>query len=241
MYNKILIQFKFNFNIIQNFAESSSPRKSLILIDVNSPPLLHLFPRTNGISTVRAFGTDPSSPPELTHVDQEGKATMVNVSDKAVTTRIAEATAKVKVGPEISRLIKENSLKKGDVLSVAELAGIIGAKKTSHLIPLCHNIPLSSVRVTTQLNEKAQEVVISATVQCEGKTGVEMEALTAVSVAALTVYDMCKAVSKSIVITDIHLLSKSGGRSGDFVKEEIKVRDYNRAPADRLQPFLGPM
>ncbi|XP_018576118.1 molybdenum cofactor biosynthesis protein 1 isoform X2 [Anoplophora glabripennis] len=219
-------------------AESPPQLKSPISININTP-LLHLIPKVNIQTAIRTFATDPK--PILTHVDQHGKARMVNVSDKSVTTRTAKATAKVKVGPEISHLIKENALKKGDVLSIAELAGIIGAKKTSALIPLCHNIPLNSVRVTAELDSKTQEVIIYAAVQCEGKTGVEMEALTAVSVAALTVYDMCKAVSKTIVITDIHLLSKSGGRSGDYVNEEIVVRDYNRSPDGRLLPYVGPM
>ncbi|KAJ8965405.1 hypothetical protein NQ314_004157 [Rhamnusium bicolor] len=210
-------------------------------ININST-LLHLVPMNKLQNTIRAFSTDPATPPELSHVDQEGKVRMVDVSDKEVTVRIARAVAKVKVGSEITKLIHENAMKKGEVLSIAEIAGIIGAKKTSELIPLCHNISLSSVKVTAELNNKGKEVLIYATVQCDGKTGVEMEALTAVSVAALTVYDMCKAVSRSIIITDIHLLSKSGGRSGDFVKEEIKVRDYNRRPDYQpLQPFVGPM
>ncbi|KAJ8921528.1 hypothetical protein NQ315_003146 [Exocentrus adspersus] len=215
---------------------------SISRVPIKTPnSLLHLIPKPIGQPTLRALSTTSSPHQQLTHVNHEGKARMVDVSEKTVTTRMATAAAKVKVGPEISRLIQENALKKGDVLTIAEIAGIVGAKKTSQLIPLCHNIPLNSVSVTARLHEKSQEVVINATVQCDGKTGVEMEALTAVCLAALTVYDMCKAVSKSIVITDVHLLSKSGGRSGDFVKEEITVRDYNRLPNGRLQPYVGPV
>lgn len=142
---------------------------------------------------------------------------MVNVSDKSVTQRVATAQAKITVGPRIYGLIKENQLKKGDVLSVSQLAGIMAAKKTAELIPLCHNICLSAVKVDVRLGALAKaEVLIEATVHCDGKTGVEMEALTACSVAALTVYDMCKAVSHDMTIGDIKLVAKSGGKSGDF-------------------------
>lgn len=153
----------------------------------------------------------------LTHVNAQGKAQMVDVAEKAHTTRVASAEATVQVGERLTALIAANELSKGDVLSVAQLAGIMGAKQTSQLIPLCHNIALSSVRVHATLLESQQCVRLVATVRCNGQTGVEMEALTAVSVAALTVYDMCKAVSHDICITDVRLLSKSGGK-----------RDYQR-------------
>nr|CAD7257799.1 unnamed protein product [Timema shepardi] len=156
---------------------------------------------------------------KLTHVDDSGSAKMVDVGDKGATTRTAVAQAAVQVGEKIGRLIRQNELKKGDVLTISQLAGILAAKRTSELIPLCHNISLSSVNLTVKLNDSGSVVLIRSEVRCEGKTGVEMEALTAVTVAALTVYDMCKAVSHDIVITDICLLRKDGGRSGTFEKK----------------------
>ncbi|CAH0553769.1 unnamed protein product [Brassicogethes aeneus] len=141
----------------------------------------------------------------FSHVDADGKVRMVNVSGKIATVRRATARASVRVGHEIATLIKENNVKKGDVLSVSQMAGILAAKKTADIIPLCHNIPLTGVEVTVQLDNVLKRVLIEATVECEGKTGVEMEALTAAAVSALTVYDMCKAVTKNITIGDIHL------------------------------------
>ncbi|XP_049946582.1 cyclic pyranopterin monophosphate synthase-like [Schistocerca serialis cubense] len=152
----------------------------------------------------------------LTHVDRTGRAKMVDVGSKLVTERTAAARAKVFVGPELVKLVRENGLKKGDVLSVARLAGIVGSKQTSSLIPLCHNISLSSVAVDIELDSALNCVIVTGTAKCRGQTGVEMEALTAVSVSALTVYDMCKAVSHDIVISEIMLLAKSGGTRGDF-------------------------
>ena len=152
----------------------------------------------------------------LTHVDGAGKASMVDVSTKPITTRDAHALAKIYVGPAVAQLIHSNNLKKGDVLSVAQLAGILGAKKTSDLIPLCHNITLSSVKVNATLDLENHTVLLQSNVRCCGQTGVEMEALTAVSVAALTVYDMCKAVTHDMIIKEIKLMSKSGGQRGDF-------------------------
>ncbi|XP_022216839.2 molybdenum cofactor biosynthesis protein 1 isoform X2 [Drosophila obscura] len=153
----------------------------------------------------------------LSHVNAQGKAQMVDVGEKPTSTRLARAEATVEVGERLTQLIAANELVKGDVLSVAQLAGILGAKRTSELIPLCHNISLSSVKVKAQLLPDAHCVRLVASVRCTGQTGVEMEALTAVSIAALTVYDMCKAVSHDICITNIRLLSKSGGK-----------RDYHR-------------
>ena len=138
---------------------------------------------------------------------------MVNVIDKSETKRIAVASGHVNVGSEISSLISKNLMKKGDVLTVSQIAGIMAAKSTSNLIPLTHNIPLSSVKIVVSLNEAFHRVEISATVECFGKTGVEIEALTAVSIAALTVYDMCKAVSHDITIDGIKLMEKRGGKS----------------------------
>jgi len=156
---------------------------------------------------------------QLTHVNAQGKAQMVDVGAKASTTRLARAEATVEVGEKLTRLIAANELAKGDVLTVAQLAGIMGAKRTSDLIPLCHNISLSSVKVQATLLKSEHSVRLEASVRCSGQTGVEMEALTAVSVAALTVYDMCKAVSHDICITNVRLLSKSGGKR-DFQREE---------------------
>ena len=150
----------------------------------------------------------------FTHFDKEGKARMVDVSDKAETERTATAKGSVIMQPTTLALIRGGGVKKGDVLSVARLAGIMGAKKTPDLIPLCHPLALSSVQVDLTLDEARNAVDITATCKLVGKTGVEMEALTAVSVAALTVYDMCKAVDKGMQIVDIRLTHKSGGKSG---------------------------
>jgi cyclic pyranopterin phosphate synthase len=152
----------------------------------------------------------------LTHFDAEGNARMVDVSDKAETERIAVAKGAVVMAPETLALIRAGNVKKGDVLSVAQLAGIMGAKKTPDLIPLCHPLALSSVKVELSIDAAQSAVVIAATCKLKGRTGVEMEALTAVSVAALTVYDMVKAVDKGMRITDIRLTHKSGGKSGTF-------------------------
>jgi cyclic pyranopterin phosphate synthase len=152
----------------------------------------------------------------FTHFDKEGKARMVDVSDKAETERSATAKGSVVMQPATLALIKDGGVKKGDVLSVARLAGIMGAKRTPDLIPLCHPLALTSVQVDLTLDEARNAVDITATCKLSGKTGVEMEALTAVSVAALTVYDMCKAVDKAMRIVDIRLTHKSGGKSGTF-------------------------
>jgi cyclic pyranopterin monophosphate synthase len=152
----------------------------------------------------------------FTHFDKEGKAQMVDVSDKAETERVATAKGTVIMQPATLALIKDGAVKKGDVLSVARLAGIMGAKKTPDLIPLCHPLALTSVQVDLTLDEARNAVDITATCKLVGKTGVEMEALTAVSVAALTVYDMCKAADKGMQIVDIRLTHKSGGKSGTY-------------------------
>jgi len=152
----------------------------------------------------------------FTHFDDDGKAVMVDVTDKAVSERIAVAQGSVVMAPETHALIREGSVKKGDVLSVARLAGIMGAKRTPDLIPLCHPLALTSVSVELSLLPDENAVEITATCKVDGKTGVEMEALTAVSVAALTVYDMCKAVDRSMSITDLRLVHKSGGKSGTY-------------------------
>ena len=156
---------------------------------------------------------------DFTHFNEEGRARMVDVSEKSETDRVAVAAGRVKVNAETFALIKSGGMKKGDVLGTAQIAGIMGAKKTPDIIPMCHPIMISGVDIDFELNEAELSVEITATAKCTGATGVEMEALTAVSVAALTVYDMCKAVQKDMEITDIRLLKKSGGKSGDFVRE----------------------
>ena len=157
---------------------------------------------------------------EFTHFDDHGNARMVNVGEKAETRREAVAAGRVLVNQKTFDLIRSGGVKKGDVLTVAQVAGIMGAKRTPDLIPMCHPILLTGVDLELTLNEKDLAVEITATTRCNGVTGVEMEALTAVSAAALTVYDMCKAVQRDMVIDNIRLLRKSGGQSGDFVREE---------------------
>lgn len=157
---------------------------------------------------------------ELSHLDHEGKARMVDVSDKASTLREAEAAGEVVMQPETLALIQAGGMPKGDVLAVARVAGIMAAKRTPELIPLCHPLPLTAVAIEFSCNEIRHTVTICAQVRCSGVTGVEMEALAAVSVAALTIYDMCKAVDRSMRIHNIRLLRKSGGRSGDWVLED---------------------
>lgn len=152
----------------------------------------------------------------FTHIDEAGNAVMVDVSAKDVTERVATAKASVLMQPATLALIQNHGVKKGDVLSVAQLAGIMGAKKTPDLIPLCHPLNLSSVTVELTCDAARNAVDITATCKLAGRTGVEMEALTAVSVAALTVYDMCKAVDRAMRITDIRLVHKSGGKSGTY-------------------------
>lgn len=153
---------------------------------------------------------------KLTHFDGEGRAHMVDVSDKAVTDRIAVATAVVKMLPETLGLVTGGTAKKGDVLGVARLAGIMGAKKCSELIPLCHPLPITKVTVELTPDSDLPGVRIEATVKTTGQTGVEMEALTAASIAALTVYDMLKAAEKTMEISDVKVVLKDGGKSGRF-------------------------
>ena len=168
----------------------------------------------DGISEVDGKGESG----RLTHIDANGNASMVDVGRKPDTHRIAMATGRVRLNDATYRLLVENRMAKGDVLTVAQVAGIMAAKQTSRLIPLCHNIPITKVDVRLELEPETSSVVIRCIAETFGKTGIEMEALTGVAVAALTVYDMCKAVSHDIVINDIQLVQKSGGRSGDFVK-----------------------
>ena len=152
----------------------------------------------------------------LTHFDAAGNAVMVDVGGKEVTERTATAEGRIAMAPATLARIAEHGLAKGDVLAVAQLAGIMGAKRTADLIPLCHPLPLSSVKVELTPEPEMDSVVVRATCKVTGRTGVEMEALTAVAVAALTVYDMCKAVDRGMRIEDVRLVHKAGGRSGEF-------------------------
>ena len=156
----------------------------------------------------------------LTHFDNAGQAHMVDVAAKDVTHRVAVATGTIRMKPETLALVRQGSAKKGDVLGIARIAAIQGAKRTSDLIPLCHPIALTRVAVELQIDEASSSVTCTATAECDGKTGVEMEALTAVQVGLLTVYDMCKAVDRGMVITDVRLLEKRGGKSGSWVAGE---------------------
>lgn len=198
------------------------PKVNCVLMKASSP----YISSASGIQR-RSLGVRHFS--SLSHVDERtGKATMVDVDDKESTKREAKAQATIYVGPLISSLIENNELKKGDVLSIAQMAGIVAAKKTSDLVPLCHNIPLSSIKVEASLNSFTHEVNILTKVKCDGKTGVEMEALTAASIAALTVYDMCKSVSHEILIKNIMLVEKTGGKSDYYKlanKPKVEIRN----------------
>lgn len=154
--------------------------------------------------------------PRLTHIDDQGNAHMVDVSDKAVTARTAIATGRVLMKPETLALILEGRAKKGDVLGVARIAGIMAAKRTSDLVPLCHPLAITKVTVELEPNEAENAIDVRALVKVSGQTGVEMEALTAASIACLTIYDMVKAVDRGIIITDLKLVEKTGGKSGTF-------------------------
>jgi cyclic pyranopterin phosphate synthase len=156
---------------------------------------------------------------ELTHLDAEGQAHMVDVSAKAETEREAVAAGRVLMQPDTLRLLRAGDLPKGDVLGTARVAGIMAAKRTAELIPLCHQLQLTKVAVEFELNDADSAVEITATVRCKGQTGVEMEALTAVSVAALAIYDMAKAVERGMVISDVRLLEKRGGKTGEWIRD----------------------
>lgn len=157
---------------------------------------------------------------DFTHFNEQGRAKMVDVGEKPVTTRTAVAAARVLLNRDTFERIRTGGMKKGDVLTVAQVAGVMGAKRTPDLIPMCHPILIDGIDLNLHLDEERCSVEIEATVSCDGRTGVEMEALTAVSTAALTVYDMCKAVQKDMVISDIRLLRKSGGVHGDFSRSD---------------------
>lgn len=152
----------------------------------------------------------------LNHFDQAGNAIMVDVGGKEITKRVAVASGKIKVNSEVMKAILEGTVKKGDVLGVARVAGIMAVKQTPHLIPMCHPLMIQKVSIDFEMDEKAGEVKAICTASLEGKTGVEMEALTGVTISLLTIYDMCKAIDKSMEITDVRLESKTGGKSGTY-------------------------
>lgn len=153
---------------------------------------------------------------EFTHFDENGNARMVDVSDKKITRRTASAEGTIRVSREVMDAVTEGRVEKGDVLTVAQVAGIMGTKRTADLIPMCHLLNLTGADITFRTDREESTITVSCTVRTEGKTGVEMEALTGASVACLTIYDMCKAIDRRMVIEDIHLVEKSGGKSGDF-------------------------
>ena len=159
---------------------------------------------------------------DFTHFNEQGRAKMVDVGEKPISQRVAVAGARVLVNENTFNLIKSGGMKKGDVLTVAQIAGVMGAKRTPDIIPMCHPILMDGINLDLSLDEARLSVEIKAEVRCDGRTGVEMEALSAVSIAALTVYDMCKAVQKDMVISDIRLISKTGGVHGDYYREEEK-------------------
>jgi len=157
---------------------------------------------------------------KLTHINEQGRGKMVDISDKKDNSRYALAKGRIYLKSDTIALLKQGKIKKGDVLSIAQVAAIMGAKKTADIIPMCHNIIISGVDVHFEIDEEKSCVEIAASAKTIGKTGIEMEALVAVSIAALTIYDMCKAVDKTMVISDIRLCEKSGGKSGDYKREE---------------------
>ena len=157
---------------------------------------------------------------KLSHINEQGHARMVNVTEKAQTVRTAVAKGEIYMAPETLDLIQQGGMPKGDVLAVAQVGGIMAAKKTGDLIPMCHPINLTGVDINFEIDTERSRIIITSTVSCKGETGVEMEALTAVSAAALTIYDMCKAVQKDMHIEGIKLLKKTGGKSGDYIAKD---------------------
>ena len=157
---------------------------------------------------------------DFSHFDDSGNAVMVDVTAKSITSRSATASCKITMKPETILAIKQQKLAKGDVITVAQIAGISAAKQTHHLIPLCHPLPLSAIKIDYEFSKDQRSIVLSSTIKVTGKTGVEMEALTSVSIAALTVYDMCKSVDKSISIHETKLIEKYGGKSGTYKADQ---------------------
>uniref|UniRef100_A0A7N0TDP3 cyclic pyranopterin monophosphate synthase n=1 Tax=Kalanchoe fedtschenkoi TaxID=63787 RepID=A0A7N0TDP3_KALFE len=214
------------------FCSNSGSKEMLGAIDELNKEMEFVFGEPPLATQSSSFGSSlsdgsvPASPvnevnePRLTHVGDKGEAQQVDVSTKAISYRTASASCKVILGQKAFDLVSANQIAKGDVLSVARIAGISGAKQTSNLIPLCHNICLTHVGVSLKLNHRNCSVEIEGEAACKGETGVEMEAMTATTIAGLTVYDMCKAVTKNIRITDVQLNRKTGGKSGDWTRED---------------------
>lgn len=157
---------------------------------------------------------------KFTHFDDDGKAVMVDITEKKITERIAVATGEIVMNKETLEAVKKGNIKKGDVLGVARIAAIMAAKQTHSLIPMCHNILLTNAKIEFSFDDEENKILIKSTVKTTGKTGVEMEALTMVAIAGLTIYDMCKSMDKSMVIGEITLVEKHGGKSGDWIKNE---------------------
>ena len=157
---------------------------------------------------------------KFTHFDDDGKAVMVDITEKKITERIAVATGEIVMNKETLEAVKKGNIKKGEVLGVARIAAIMAAKQTQSLIPMCHNILLTNAKIEFSFDDEGNKILIKSTVKTTGKTGVEMEALTMVSIAGLTIYDMCKSMDKSMVIGEIRLVEKHGGKSGDWIKNE---------------------
>lgn len=186
---------------------------------IHGASLLTRCGQTTRLRTISRQQSARRTKSTLTHVDDTGAAHMVSIAKKSPTQRLAVARGTLETTPQAIRLIRENGVKKGDAMAVARVAGIMAAKQTSTLIPLCHNIPLSSVEVDIELDDEGGRVVIGATAETFGNTGVEMEAMVACSTALLTMYDMLKAVDKRMVMTSVRVVKKTGGKSGDWVAE----------------------
>lgn len=210
----------------QHHVEHKGTKPSETKADSYDARIVPLFPTLHGVAalTFESFSTMSHTPlpnDGLTHFDTHGQAHMVDVGDKAPTHRIAVAEGRIVMKPETLEIIQKGSAKKGDVLGIARIAGIMAAKQTSNLIPLCHPLALTRVAVDFELLPAENAVRCEATVETHGKTGVEMEALTAVQIALLTIYDMCKAVDKGMVITSVQVREKRGGKSGDWMHSAL--------------------
>ena len=162
---------------------------------------------------------DPDNQPELTHIDSSGEARMIDVGAKEITERVATAGCEVIMTPKTLSLIRSGSIGKGDVIATAKLAGVMGGKRTAELIPMCHNIPISQIEIDIEELDDGAGLLVEATARATWRTGVEMEAMTAASIAALTIYDMCKSAERGVRVAELRLLRKSGGKSGDYVAE----------------------
>ena len=215
-YEAVAVDDKMNF--IRSLDKDSAGRvNGLSVFDINDPKAVtEYIINTSLINKVQESNKEQGV--DFTHFDSEGNARMVDVSDKDVTHRKACAGARVLVNRNTFELIKSGGIKKGDVLTVAQIAGIMGAKRTPDIIPMCHPIVTDGTELRLSLNEESLSVDIESSVSCTGRTGVEMEAICACTVAAMTVYDMCKAIQRDIEITDIRLVSKSGGIHGDYAR-----------------------